>query len=148
MKTDRNGQSNSFRAPLLELVIVIGIFAVISVYLLQMFMMADRLRGKAVATSKGLVRAESVAEFIRGSKAASVSELKSKVSSEFGAVEEGDLLIIRYTKGWEKAEKNGEYLLKVEITEGTDKMFTGSVSVVSGKNDTEYCNLDIAGMLE
>lgn len=145
MKKERNGQSNSFRAPLLELVIVIGIFAVISVYLLQMFMTADKLRGKAVATSKGLVRAESVTEYIRGSKAVSLSELKTKVCSEFGAVEENGELIIRYTKGWEKAEKGGEYLLKVKISENGGSTYTGTVSVVSGKNDTEYCNLDLAG---
>lgn len=98
-----------------------------------------------MATSKGLVRAESVAEYIRGSKAPTIYDLVNEVCSEFGAEDDGRVLIVRYTKGWEKTDKGGEYLLKVEIKESSDTTFTGRVSVVSGKNDTEYCSLDIAG---
>ena len=147
LKKEQTGQSNSFRAPLLELVIVIGIFAVISVYILKMFMAADRLRGQAVATSKALVRAESVAEFIR-SGGTSVSEIIKSVCDEFGATDENGTAVIGYNKSWEKTDKKAEYMLKVTIGGNADGTYSGEVSVVSGKDDTEYCHLKIRGMFE
>lgn len=131
----------------MELVIVIGIFAIISVYLLKMFMTADRLRGKAVATSKGLVRAESVAEYIKGSSEGTLADLKKAVCTEFGAVEENGVLVIRYNKSWDVTDKTGEFLLCVKLEENGSSGYKGNITVYSEKKDTEYCNLEITGLL-
>jgi hypothetical protein len=52
--------------PMLELVISIGIFSVISVFLLQLFLSADTLEKKAVDLSKATIQAETIAEGIKG----------------------------------------------------------------------------------
>ncbi len=49
----------------MELVLVTGIFAVVSVFLLRIYLTADHLRGEAVAISTATVRAQGVAEAVR-----------------------------------------------------------------------------------
>ncbi len=49
----------------MELVLVTGIFAVVSVFLLRIYLTADHLRGEAVAISTATVRAQGVAEAVK-----------------------------------------------------------------------------------
>jgi type II secretory pathway pseudopilin PulG len=71
MEQEKN-RLHSFRMPMIELILVIGIFAVISVFLVQMFMGTNRLQSKATDISKALIQAETVAEQIKNS--ASIGE--------------------------------------------------------------------------
>lgn len=67
-----NDKSDSFRMPMIELILVIGIFAVISVFIVQMYMGTSRLQHKATDISKAMLQAETVAEQIKHS--ASIGE--------------------------------------------------------------------------
>lgn len=58
-------RTNSAKLPLVEAVIIIALFAVISVALMSMYVSADRLRKKAVNTSEAMLCAENIAEKIK-----------------------------------------------------------------------------------
>ena len=51
-------ERGNYRRAILELVLVTGIFAVVSVFLLRIYLTADHLRGEAVAISTATVRAQ------------------------------------------------------------------------------------------
>ena len=55
-------ERGNYRRAILELVLVTGIFAVVSVFLLRIYLTADHLRGEAVAISTATVRAQGVAD--------------------------------------------------------------------------------------
>lgn len=52
--------------PMLELILTIGIFAIISVFLLELFLSANALQLKGKEMGKATVMAESIAEDIKG----------------------------------------------------------------------------------
>ncbi len=58
--------------PMIELILVIGIFSVISVFIVQMYMGTNRLQQKATDISKATIQAETVTEHIKHS--ASIGE--------------------------------------------------------------------------
>ena len=58
----RERQSQLAKMPLLELVITIGIFAVISVFLLELFLAANSLQQKARDTGKATILTDDNAE--------------------------------------------------------------------------------------
>lgn len=124
MKAKAEEKSNSFRAPLLELVIIIGFFAIVSVYLLRMFMAADSLQGRAVATTKALVRAESLAESI-------------KARDDFTPE------VFYYTKGWEESSKESAYTLSSELVSENDEYMEICVKVTNTAGTEEYCKLKV-----
>lgn len=70
-------ESHSFRMPMIELVIVIGIFAVISIFLVQMFMGTNRLLNHATNISHAVICAESIAEQIKNT--ASIGETANQL---------------------------------------------------------------------
>ena len=74
----RERQSQLAKMPLLELVITIGIFAVISVFLLELFLAANSLQQKARDTGKATIFSENIAENIKG------AEKKEKAIEELG----------------------------------------------------------------
>ena len=74
----RERQSQLAKMPLLELVITIGIFAVISVFLLELFLAANSLQQKARDTGKATILSENIAENIKG------AEKKEKAIEELG----------------------------------------------------------------
>lgn len=147
MKKKNDGQSNSFRAPLLELVIIIGIFAIVSVYLLRMFMVADRFQGKAVATTKSIVKAESVVEFIRGTEASNTADLAGKLQAEFGLKSSrAKEYVINYDKSWKETETAGAYILVVNLSESKDESgigtkVSGNVCIYSSDRKENYCDI-------
>lgn len=65
-------RAHSFRMPMIELILVIGIFAVISIFLVQMFMGTYRLQNKANNVSRAMIQAETIAEQIKNN--ASIGE--------------------------------------------------------------------------
>ena len=75
---DRNGehmerkikQSENARLPMLELVVSIGVFAVISVFLLEMFLAANSLQQKAKDEGKAITKTETIAEMLKSADVA------------------------------------------------------------------------------
>lgn len=73
-------QNNSIRMPMIELVIVIGIFVVISVFLVRMFMGTYRLQNNATDLSRAVIKAETIAEQIKNT--ASIGEAAIELQME------------------------------------------------------------------
>jgi hypothetical protein len=143
MKIESNKKQNSFRAPLLELVIIIGIFAIVSVYLLKMFMASDKLRGNAVNTTKSVLLAQSVADFIKGCDSDQIAEILSKTGQEFDCKMSGNVLTCGFSKGFEKTDDDPAFILKAELYDGTG-LITGYVGIYSADGEKTYCRLDVS----
>ena len=143
MKIESNKKQNSFRAPLLELVIIIGIFAIVSVYLLKMFMASDKLRGNAVTTTKSVLLAQSVADYMKGCDSDQIAEILQKTGAEFDCKASGSMLTCGFSKGFEKTDNEPAYILKAELNDG-DGMITGYVGIYSADGAKTYCRLDVA----
>ena len=62
---DKYDKQKTARLPLIESVIIIAIFAVVSVIIMQMYLSADRIQKKAVNISKATIMAENRAEKFR-----------------------------------------------------------------------------------
>ncbi len=73
-------QDHSIRMPMIELIIVIGIFVVISVFLVRMFMGTYRLQNNATDLSSAVIKAETVAEYIKNT--ASIGEAAIQLQME------------------------------------------------------------------
>ena len=143
MKIESNKKQNSFRAPLLELVIIIGIFAIVSVYLLKMFMASDKLRGNAVNTTKSVLLAQSVADFMKGCDSDKITDIISMTGKEFNCKTSENTLTCSFSKGFEKTENDPAYILKAELNEG-DGLITGYVGIYSADGNKTYCRLDVS----
>ncbi len=66
---DKYDKQNTARLPLIESVIIIAIFAVVSVVIMQMYLSADRIQKKAVNISKATILAENLVEEIKAGSA-------------------------------------------------------------------------------
>ena len=97
---------------MLELVITVAFFAVISIFLLKIFVAADESEESALILSKATVIAESTFEYI------SADEPLDLIS-----VSEGDskLLVAYYDKDWNRTDSASYYTMKLYETE---KAFT------------------------
>ncbi|MBP5331548.1 MAG: hypothetical protein J6Y89_06820 [Lachnospiraceae bacterium] len=62
---DKYDKQSTARLPLVESVIIIAIFAVVSVVIMQMYLSANRIQKKAVNISKATILAENKAEELK-----------------------------------------------------------------------------------
>lgn len=100
-------ESRTSSIPMLEIIFSIGIFTIISVFVLQLFLSADVLQKKAKDTSKAVIYAENIVEVL-------------KASDSFE--EAIELLGLKEEKGTIKQEDNNSYQLEVlgENSSGDD----------------------------
>lgn len=94
----------NYRRTILELVLVTAIFAVVSVFILKIYLTADRLRGDAVAVSTATVQSESIAETV---KLSGVQAAAEQFDMEAG---EG-YFILRFDKNWNRTAEKEKYQL-------------------------------------
>jgi len=99
---------------MLELVITVAFFAIISIFLLKIFVAADESEETALMISKATVIAESTFEYISADE-----------PLELTAVSEGDskLLVAYYDKDWNKCDTVSAYTMK--LYETTEDYITG-----------------------
>lgn len=97
------GSSRFSGIPMLEMIISIGVFAVISVFILQLFLSGNTMQSKAKDISKGIILAENAAETIKGSK-----DLESAIQTL--GLEKSNFTI----KGEEKDERIADYIEIIE----------------------------------
>lgn len=140
----RNQQSRSAKMPMIELVVMIGIFAIISVFLLEMFLAANALQCKAKDEGKAIMLAESVAETIKSAdsfeSAVEAMELVStscvleknengtyqisQLGEENASGEKTELYMLHYNEQWEATEEADTYSLMLlpytEVEQGND----------------------------
>lgn len=106
-------KGTSLRIVLTETLIVIGIFAVISVFLVQMFTQTSRIRQKAVDTSKAMIAAQNVAEQLKNS--VSVAEAANRLSMT-ACDTAGTIYCIYYDKEWKTTNEPSAHIVIVTST--------------------------------
>lgn len=111
--------------PMLEIVITIGIFAIISIFLLQMFLSSHALQEKSEDVGKSILKAENIAETIKSTSSIEQAVEQLNLQEAFISIEEKEntyilngiyreqmsgatkAYITYYDKNW-KIQKEGE----------------------------------------
>lgn len=143
--------SRSFRITMIEIIIIIGIFSIISVFILQMFMAADSLQKKAVNTSKALIQVESVAEVLKGSDSFETALLGLGMSEE---TDENQMYYVMYFNDeWKQVQEAKAHAIQVVISTKTaeaGKMEIAAITaldVKDNKDETDivksWCNITV-----
>lgn len=106
----------------MELVIAIGVFAVISTFLLRFFTVANRLSDEAKEVSKAGITAEAILEYAKG--AGYEATLK-----EFGLTEDGGVAKADYDeKFYVVKDGSTRPVYSIEVTRTKDGLETGELS--------------------
>ena len=122
MKADK--KQITFRMPMIELLIIVGVFAIVSVLIVRMFISTDRLQAKAVNISSSVMEVESIAELLKGSKSS------EDLFQQIGAKQVDGMqnsYIIYYDKEWNQSKENIYNIILIEHVQE---------SIVSGVLDT------------
>lgn len=114
----------NYRRTILELVLVTAIFAVVSVFILKIYLTADRLQSDAVAVSTATVRSESIAEAVKLSGVAGAAE-------QFDMEKKEGYYILRFDKNWNRTEEKEKYQL-VLVPEGIENGLAYAVVYAGG----------------
>ncbi len=94
-----------------EPVIAISFFAIISIFLLRIFASTEKIRNNADETSKAVVRAESVMEYMLAGEEAE-AELEKIGFKNINA--NGRKYLVRYyDKNWAETDDVGKYMMTV-----------------------------------
>lgn len=138
----------NYRRTILELVLVTAIFAVVSVFILKIYLTADRLQADAVAISTATVQSESIAETV---KLLGVEGTAARFGMEAG---EG-YYILRYDKNWGSTSGEEKYqiiLVPKETEHGLERavVYAGTAELESrirqeqDMEDVLLCRLFVA----
>lgn len=85
---EKRKESQNAKLPMLELIINIGVFAVISIFLLEMFLAANSMQQKAKDQGIAITKAETIAESIKNADSFSVTESDLGFTKMWGNVTE------------------------------------------------------------
>lgn len=114
-------KSRSSGMPMLEIIISIGIFTIISVFVLQLFLSANSLECKAKDISKAVIQSESMAEAIKAS--ASVEEAIALAGYSMSATQtlesegqENTEYIIYLNRSWKQVKEPYYYTMTIHTT--------------------------------
>lgn len=125
---------SAFRMPMIELIIVIGVFALLSVFLVQMFMGTNRLQKRSTDISKALICTQTIAEQIKHT--ASIGETAEKF--QMIAYDNTSLnYCIYYDKDWKQTSLPSDNLILVQsmIThEKTGRMVSAVIKAYTCTN--------------
>lgn len=117
MDTARETRPNSgVMLPVVELVIAIGLFTIISIFIVKFFTSANTMSRQADDLTKGLIKAESAIEL---SKAFSPEETAKEIGGKLTEDKESRLIEVYYDKDWKLTDVSGnfKYMLAVTITD-------------------------------
>lgn len=115
-RVEKEKQHNSLRLPFIEIILILGIFTVLSVLIARIFVATDQIRIKAEEISRSVIEAQNVAEQIKG------HETDDELYKRLGAYkEEGEGLsyIIYYDKEWNVTTVKGDYSIGISLEENT-----------------------------
>ena len=99
--------------PVFELVIAIGLFTIISIFLIRFFTSANTMSRQADDLSKGLIKAESAIELV---KAYSTEDAVEELEGEVVNTSNGKNIEAYFDKDWKKTDKtNWRYSLVVML---------------------------------
>lgn len=111
-------RSSTARLPLIESVIIIAIFAIVSVAIMRLYVAADKLQQKAVNISKATIAAENLAEAVKAD--AIIPAGSRPVYSEAAP---GAKYTVNYDGGWQQLESQN----------ADDAAFTATAEVTGGR---------------
>lgn len=143
--------------PMLEIIITIGIFTAISVFILNLFVSADTLENRAMDTSKAVLCAENAAEAIRAAdsfaeviEVLGLKEEKGTIRNESGQSIQLDVLedgmgtdlyyTAHYDKDWKMVDEKSMFCLLVVPSAQEDEfgsMIYADIFVYHWKNYTD-----------
>ena len=111
---EQQGNNKTFRLTMLELVIVIGIFTILSILIVQMFVGTNRLQNQAVDLSKAMITVESLAEEMK--QVASINEVEELYSlTELEREPYG--YVIYYDRNWERTSEEDTNIIIIHASE-------------------------------
>lgn len=132
-------ESRTSSIPMLEIIFSIGIFTMISVFVLQLFLSADVLQKKAKDTSKAIICAENIVEVLKASDSFEEAIELLGLKEEKGTIKQEDdnsyqlevlqenssgddiYYSVHYNQQWEVVEKKNTYsvvLVPYEVDSG------------------------------
>ena len=144
MDTARETKSNSgVMLPVVELVIAIGLFTIISIFIVKFFTSANTMSRQADELSKGLIKAEAAIEL---TKALSPKEAAKELGGKLEESEIDKLIEVYYDKDWKVTDLTGnfKYILTVMITDtpsGNGTLSNIHVTINTKDDDTVITNL-------
>lgn len=112
----KTGSYSGVMLPVVELVIAIGLFTIISIFIVKFFTSANTMSRQADDLTKGLIKAESAIEL---SKALSPEETAKEIGGKLTEDKESRLIEVYYDKDWKLTDVSGnfKYMLAVTITD-------------------------------
>ena len=122
---ERNNSTSS-RLPMIEIVIIISVLAMISVYIMRLFLFANSLQTDAVNTSKAVILSESIAEVLKSSGSFETTLL------EYGLEKKEDMdniYIMYFDNNWVEVLQAGSYAIEVKVA--TEKEGTGFMEIAN-----------------
>lgn len=119
-KMDTRGETrpnSGVMLPVVELVIAIGLFTIISIFIVKFFTSANTMSRQADDLSKGLIKAESAIELL---KAMSPEEAAKELGVQFD--ESKNEIRTYYDKDWKVTDIKGntKYVLVVNFTDSPE----------------------------
>jgi len=140
---ERNNSPSS-RLPMIEIVIIISVLAMISVYIMRLFLFANSLQTDAVNTSKAVIMSESIAEVLKSSGS------YEKTLLEYGLEKKEDtdnIYIMYFDNKWVEVIQAGSYAIEVKVAienEGTGFMEIANITAyqVIANDNNELSNQD------
>ena len=131
---EKNLPSKSAKMPMLELILMIGVFAIISTFLLEMFLVANTLQEKAKDRGKAVLLSETIAETIKGSDNLEQGIQAMKLKSLDG---QGTGYGMYLDKKWNAVEQESAYLVRLcPVDEAEEGLETYEVYVERSKGYT------------
>ncbi len=127
-------------AVMVEPIIVLSFFAIISVFLLRMFASTEKVRSGAEKMSKAVIRAESAMEYVLGS--AKMNGTPESIG--FLNTNDGNAFVKYFDKNWEETQNDGAYAMTLEVEKektAAGEMLNYRVSITEVGNEKEIYEL-------
>lgn len=120
----KHSQSRLAKLPMLEWILVIGFFAVISVFIIQLFLSANMLQSRAKDEGKAIMMSESIAETIKAAEgfedakkdlnfleASKMEKIKENINLSGSKVigEKEEMYMLCFDKNWEESDTEVMY---------------------------------------
>lgn len=113
--TVRTENSSKIMLPVVELVIAIGLFTIISVFIIRFFTSANLISRQASESSKGMIKAESVMELL---KSFSPEEVAEKLNGKLTENKENKLIEVYCDSNLRATSiKDFKYVISASLTD-------------------------------
>ena len=144
--TKETSTNSGVMLPVVELVIAIGLFTIISIFIVRFFTSANTMSRQADDLSKGLIKAGSAIEL---SKALSPEEVVKELGGKLTENKENRLIEVYYDKDWKQVDVTGnfKYMLALTITDTPNANgILSDIRVLVHRNDGNNENTVIADL--